>query len=452
ATGMRQVGVASNAGAAQLGNLAAQFNDIGVMLAAGQSPLQLALQQGTQISQVLGPMGAGGAVRALGAAFLSVLNPVSLITIGTIAAGAAMFSWLREAGPAAIDLGEAIDEVDASIDAVVASTKRLSSGALDEMVAKYGAMTGELQAMLRAQDELARRTAFLDLLRAQQGIAAGIAEQFRDIARADSAGHAGRTAEGRLARTLGMSRAEIDEVAAAMERAKTAATPEGMAESWRQVYERVVEIYGGFQQLSSGQVTLKTEQVQFLEHLVASEDSARRLAGIDMASGVAKARAEATRFADEMARARDAAFDLGKSGAERLEDARIRAAYANDPVEQARQLGIKAMERAQAPIYAGLGARDVSAREDLAAQAEEYGDLEARAAAADEARRKLLATSRSGTREFDQERKAVESLLEQERTRLAVLRETDPVRKEVLSVSDRMTAATAKERKELQGL
>lgn len=44
-------------------NLAAQFNDIGVMLASGQSPLILALQQGTQVNQVLGQMGGGGVQR-----------------------------------------------------------------------------------------------------------------------------------------------------------------------------------------------------------------------------------------------------------------------------------------------------------------------------------------------------------------------------------------------------
>lgn len=77
----------------QTANLAAQFNDIAVMMAAGQNPLQLALQQGTQISQVLGPMGAQQAVKSLSAAFISLINPVSLVTVGTIAASAALFQY-----------------------------------------------------------------------------------------------------------------------------------------------------------------------------------------------------------------------------------------------------------------------------------------------------------------------------------------------------------------------
>lgn len=79
-------------------NLVSQFNDIGVMLAAGQNPLQLALQQGTQISQVLTQMGGGvGALRALGGAFVGMLNPISLATIGVIGFGAAAVQWLMPA-------------------------------------------------------------------------------------------------------------------------------------------------------------------------------------------------------------------------------------------------------------------------------------------------------------------------------------------------------------------
>lgn len=80
---------------AHTGNLAAQFNDIGVMLAAGQSPLMLAVQQGSQINQVLGQMGTTGASRlaALGAAFKSIVSPANLATFAIIAGGAALVQW-----------------------------------------------------------------------------------------------------------------------------------------------------------------------------------------------------------------------------------------------------------------------------------------------------------------------------------------------------------------------
>ena len=103
--------------AGQVGNLTAQFNDIGVMLASGQNPLQLALQQGTQITQVIGPMGAAGAVRALGGALLSMLSPLNLLTIGGIALGATAFQWLRPAEEEAVSLEDQLGELTGALDA-----------------------------------------------------------------------------------------------------------------------------------------------------------------------------------------------------------------------------------------------------------------------------------------------------------------------------------------------
>ena len=78
---------------AETGNLAAQLNDIGVQLAGGQSPFLIAIQQGSQINQVLGQAGARGAIGALAGAFTSLINPVSLATIAIIAGGGAAIQY-----------------------------------------------------------------------------------------------------------------------------------------------------------------------------------------------------------------------------------------------------------------------------------------------------------------------------------------------------------------------
>lgn len=75
----------------QVGNVAAQFQDIGVQLAGGTSPLLIALQQGTQLTAVL--QTTANPVRALGAAFASLVSPVSLVTIATIALGGAALQY-----------------------------------------------------------------------------------------------------------------------------------------------------------------------------------------------------------------------------------------------------------------------------------------------------------------------------------------------------------------------
>ncbi|MCP3658561.1 MAG: hypothetical protein GY766_27285 [Herbaspirillum sp.] len=110
-----KAGMAMKASSAQVANLGAQFNDIGVMLAAGQSPLQLAVQQGTQINQVFAQMGGGkAALRGLGAGFMSMVNPMSLATIGIIAGGAALIQWISSAAGAtdeAKELAEAMEGI-----------------------------------------------------------------------------------------------------------------------------------------------------------------------------------------------------------------------------------------------------------------------------------------------------------------------------------------------------
>lgn len=82
--------------AIQTGNLAAQLNDIGVQLAGGQSPFLIAIQQGTQINQVLGGQGVRGVVAGLAGAFGSLINPIGLATIATIGLGGAAVQYFTE--------------------------------------------------------------------------------------------------------------------------------------------------------------------------------------------------------------------------------------------------------------------------------------------------------------------------------------------------------------------
>lgn len=91
--GARKFERAMNGSRLQTANLAAQLNDIGVQLAGGQSPFLIALQQGTQINQVLGQGGARAAVGALAGAFTSLINPVSLATIAIIGLGGAAVQY-----------------------------------------------------------------------------------------------------------------------------------------------------------------------------------------------------------------------------------------------------------------------------------------------------------------------------------------------------------------------
>ena len=144
--------------AGQLGTITAQFNDIGVMAMAGQSPFQLAIQQGTQLSQVLGPMGVRGALSALGQGFMSLLSPINLVTIGSIAAGAALFQWLTEAGEDAGTFEDAVEALSDQVDKYVEASK-LAASSTGELSEKWGAAAGQAKVYLQELAEIERREA-----------------------------------------------------------------------------------------------------------------------------------------------------------------------------------------------------------------------------------------------------------------------------------------------------
>jgi hypothetical protein len=79
-------------------NVAAQFQDIAVQIAGGQSLLTIALQQGTQLTYALGERGTGGALKGLAAGFMSLLSPMSLATVGLIAVGGYAAQYVTSLG------------------------------------------------------------------------------------------------------------------------------------------------------------------------------------------------------------------------------------------------------------------------------------------------------------------------------------------------------------------
>ena len=140
-------------------NLAAQFQDIAVQLQGGQNPFTIALQQGTQINQVLGRQGAGGTIALLGSAFASLLTPVSIATIGIIALGGAAVQYAAKAIGAVGDLddklkthgelikslkdayGEAGKGVDTAVNESITTIKALLSLNTTELQKQFKALT-----------------------------------------------------------------------------------------------------------------------------------------------------------------------------------------------------------------------------------------------------------------------------------------------------------------------
>lgn len=97
-TGAKQLSNSAGLQSFNTANAAAQFQDIAVTAAMGMNPLQIGLQQGTQLAMVLqsslGEKGAAGAAKLLLTSLVSLVSPISLVAIGLTVVGAAAFQWL----------------------------------------------------------------------------------------------------------------------------------------------------------------------------------------------------------------------------------------------------------------------------------------------------------------------------------------------------------------------
>lgn len=219
--------VARSAGSlkVQTGNLAAQFNDIGVQLAGGQSPFLIALQQGTQITQALGPMGAGAAVKALGGAFVSLLNPLSLLTIAVIGLGGVAVQKLSEWYSSG-ELTEKQLEEQANLIRQVAKEWGNAVPELQRYVAELD-KTLEKQKLLAAANALAAKE-FEPLSAAVKDIAAEVSAAATDM------------------QSLGSGEAEIDSLRSAFAALKQAVSENSdSSDEYKTLQEEVASILTG---------------------------------------------------------------------------------------------------------------------------------------------------------------------------------------------------------------
>lgn len=126
-------------------NMMFQFQDIGMMLAAGQSPLMLAVQQGSQVVGIFEQMkGSGQSVGGvLKSAFMGLISPTSLLTMGVIAGGAALVQWGMSAMGAtenAQTFHDAVDKLETRVDELNESVGLLAVDNYDKMLEKYGTL------------------------------------------------------------------------------------------------------------------------------------------------------------------------------------------------------------------------------------------------------------------------------------------------------------------------
>ncbi len=102
--GAKNIGLASH----EMTNLTYQMNDIVMMLASGQSPFMMMMQQGSQVTQIMGQRGLGEILPAIGSALRSLISPTTLLLAGVTAAGYAGYYAFRSMVPEVKSLDEAL--------------------------------------------------------------------------------------------------------------------------------------------------------------------------------------------------------------------------------------------------------------------------------------------------------------------------------------------------------
>lgn len=270
-----------------VGNLVANFNDMAVMIAAGQNPLQMALQQGTQITQVIGPMGATGAFKAMGGAVASMLSPMNLATLGIIAFGSMAIQWLSGSGDAAETFTDKLKNADDAIEAL-GKTGRTS---LDDLRSRFGTLTPEIVAM---QDALvnvekvkafqAQREALLALKDETAGswFAAFTDQRFTQGGQIAELLNADWLVKGKLVATD-----EVNQFRDTLASLDTARGPRDQLAVFKSLQQQILAATGGIEQMNSGQMA-------FYEMLVQSERQLRQQV---------QTQNDASRAAEERARA-----------------------------------------------------------------------------------------------------------------------------------------------------
>ena len=152
---------------ANTANVFANANDIVLMAVSGQSPLMLAMQQGTQLNQVWAQM--GGNLKNIGStlasSFAMLLNPINLATLGIIAGGAALVQWALSSGDAedsAKTLADRMDEL-AEAQSRIEETREIATASTAQLIQDYGLLAWQVRDSAAALLELQQAQLEADL-------------------------------------------------------------------------------------------------------------------------------------------------------------------------------------------------------------------------------------------------------------------------------------------------
>ena len=183
---MRAYGDSMRVAGHQSQNAAYQIQDVFVTAEMGMNPMRIALQQGTQLSVVMNDMartsgGAKGALTGLVTGLTSMINPISLVTIGGIAAVAMLTQWATSALSAGEESKTFKDQID-DLSAAVTTYRQYADAAAQttgEFAAKFGSFGREAGTASAALATIGR----LDAIRSADAAVTSLTERFGGLSR-----------------------------------------------------------------------------------------------------------------------------------------------------------------------------------------------------------------------------------------------------------------------------
>lgn len=415
-----------------------QLQDVLIMAQGGFASVgQIALTQGSQIAGQLNMLRAtgGGVFRTLLAGLTSLVNPLSLITIGAVAAGAMIAKWFFAAGEETKSFSDALSDANSRINELRSATDALAGNNLRQLRRQYGEVNAELDAHL----ERLRKVAELEAGISNSTMIASI----RDALTSD--GNMFTTDVDAVRRAFDTTNDRARIFLGLMRDVENARTFQAQAEAVTALRAAVESTTGGLERAEGGAKGVLTQ-------LVRAEDAALRLlaaqSGVtgatDSASGAASnlthtigtAADEAARLLANLNSVPSALAVMGKSVSDQISSIRAQNAALNLQISEGlsaqaanRRVQLETMistagERGQR-LNVDQIAAEWRAISELDAAAQEQARLRDRLSKMNRPARKARSGGGSSARTaaLTEEQKAVESLTSSLKDRLTGLRE-----------------------------
>src|SRR5690606_30238707 len=168
AAASQRFGQAQTVASHHVANLSFQLNDIGMMMASGQSPFMLMIQQGPQVAQIFSQLRQSGQSlgSTLAGAFRMVLNPTTLLTLAVIGGTTALAQWGMSALGAERDvkkLADATSDLNNRASAI-RNYADLSRKSILELSKDYGSLAFSIRDSAKALTELERSQLRADII------------------------------------------------------------------------------------------------------------------------------------------------------------------------------------------------------------------------------------------------------------------------------------------------